>query len=234
MPKVPKILPTVIVLVLVLVTVSFALRGRGEDPFGFLRADKQATIELTVVYDDGSVRDFSAVDLSVTSLQITDESGKVISEIRANVRVKVDWEGTYESQLTSGSVKFYQDSVGSSTNDPWDYLEGGHLSVVSPVAGMTLKNTYRFTYANDLSKGAWVTIASVTYSNLALETWTDTGANSIQVIANLEVTVTFTDGSTDSMTGGGGTIFIVNKGTPAAPTGGLTLVDVGVVKTDLN
>ena len=85
MPKLPKNVYTLaLVLIVVLVSVSYALRVRsGDDPFDglddlvnrLIGEDDQATIELIVVYEDGSERMFSAVDLSVTSLQITDESG---------------------------------------------------------------------------------------------------------------------------------------------------------------
>ncbi len=115
-------------------------------------------------------------------------------------------------------------------DDPWSQME----SVVSPLSGMSLKNTHSFTYNNELVKNSWVTIVSVTYSNLALERWASSGENEIQIIANLEVTVTFSDGSTDSVEGGGGTLFILNKGSTATTSGSLTLVDVGVIKTLLD
>lgn len=246
MPKLPKnIYALALVLIVVLVTASVALRVRnGDDPLdglddivsGLLGVEDQATIELTVVYEDDTERTFSAVDLSVTSLQITDESGGIVKEIRANVKVKVDWEGTYASQITSGKIQLYHDYTitdpgispwDPSYDDPWATMD----SVVSPVSGMTLKNTHSFTYSNDLPQGSWATIASITYSNLALETWTVTGMNHIQIIANLEVTISFTDGSMDSMEGGGGTIFNLEKGTTPTTSGALTILDVGVAKT---
>jgi hypothetical protein len=205
--KIPKMLPAIIILVVVLGTVAMYLRGGGENPFSdIFGVTQEATIALTVVYDDGTEKDYSVTDLSVSSLTITEPvSNRVIKEIRANVQVKADWTGEYKSQSTTGTLKLF--------NAEW-------TSAV---------NTYRFSYTNDLIKGQWVTIASVTYSNMALELWTVNGDNALRIAAALTVKVNFQDGTSDTMDGSGAVNFHVLKG---AETGGaLTLVNVSVQRT---
>lgn len=161
-----------VLIVVVIVAVAILALGLGGMFTG------QASISLTIIYDDGTKREVNPQDNPlglITPLKITDSSGKSVSRVDFTVQVKASYTGTVSSASYAGSAIYV--AVDQST-----------------------KKTYgESVFSGTPTSGSWATVASGSVSGSDLNTWaTTTGSHQLNITPMVVLKLTFTDGRSES------------------------------------
>jgi hypothetical protein len=124
-------------------------------------------IALTIIYADGTSKTIDPFKSSVLPLAVVDTSGKQISRVDYNIQMRVTWSGTEKSHSVTGSVWIQVNGVG--------------------------KGTYSITNPSTLENGVLTTIKTGSISASDLDSWgSPTSVNTLNIGADVDVTVTFT------------------------------------------
>lgn len=146
------------------------------NPSSFFNSQSNVEVGFVVTYSDGTVKIYEGTNQ--IPLQVVDPTtGKTISQIYCTVRITPTWIGIRSSNLVTGIVTITNNGVTKYTGSPTNPVLSSGVSTIVYV---------RYIY------------------NAELNTWAPTpGSYTLVVSATITVKVTFTDGSTSSLTNSG-------------------------------
>jgi hypothetical protein len=148
---------------------------------GYLRPAEgkgELGIALTIYYEDGTSKVVDPFKSSVLPLAVVDQSGTPINRVEYAVKTRVTWSGQKTSHSVGGSVWLEVNGVRKTT-----------LSIINPPT---------------LDNGIITTLWQGTVKNTDLESWGTSGAtNTLTINAQVTVTLSFSNGSSDMKTGTG-------------------------------
>ena len=171
-------LVAIIALALILFGVITVLGGHTPSiPFLGGRSQSDAAVGITIVLKDGRKIEVNPETTGwrrMIGLTITDFRGEEVASVNAYLKYKLDWEGEISDYDFEGYLKIYFDDQ--------------------------LYKKYTISRPSTISKNFWRAIKQVNFNAEELEKIVnyEEGEHSMRLEGYLKVTLTFTDGSTDT------------------------------------